>query len=492
MTVHINYQAEPTACEFHRSTAFVRGLMGPIGSGKSVACVEELKRVAFAQAPDSSGVRRVRFGIIRNTYPELKSTTLKTWCDWVPREICPIKYTSPVRGRMEYGMPDGTLLDMEVLFIALDKEADVKKLLSLELTMAWINEAREVPKAIVDAATGRVGRYPPKRQGGPSQYGLIMDTNPPDDDHWWYRLAEEQQPGNWAFFQQPPALLKDDAGEWVGNPKAENVKHLSAGYGYWLNQLGGKSKQWVRVYIEGRYGTVMDGRPVYPEYRDEVHVAPESIEAYPDCPLVLGWDFGLTPAVIIGQVTPRGRLVLLAECIAERMGLRQFVRVVVKPFLASRLPGQVIGVSCGDPAGSAESQTDQQSCLQVLTEEGIVTIPAMTNKIEPRLQVVRDFLTRMVDGQPGLLLSRSCKVLRKGFCGGYKYERVQVAGDERYRDKPCKNRYSHPHDALQYLCLAASRVYDDLEAMKKPDYAEMGYGRWEEAGGYRPASDAGY
>jgi hypothetical protein len=37
--------------------------------------------------------------------------------------------------------------------------------------------------------------------------------------------------------------------------------------------------------------------------------------------------------------------------------------------------------------------------------------------------------------------------------GAYKYRRLQVAGDERYQDKPDKNGYSHPQDALQYLAL---------------------------------------
>jgi hypothetical protein len=38
--------------------------------------------------------------------------------------------------------------------------------------------------------------------------------------------------------------------------------------------------------------------------------------------------------------------------------------------------------------------------------------------------------------------------------GGYRYERLKVAG-ERYRDRPVKDRFSHPHDALQYLCMKA-------------------------------------
>ena len=57
----------------------------------------------------------------------------------------------------------------------------------------------------------------------------------------------------------------------------------------------------------------------------------------------------------------------------------------------------------------------------------------------------------MVEGEPGLLISPACKMIRKGFTGGCHYRRVQVVGDERFTDKPDKNRFSHPHDALQYL-----------------------------------------
>ena len=74
------------------------------------------------------------------------------------------------------------------IFLALDRPEDVKKLLSLELTGVWINEAREIPKSIVDACSMRVGRYPSMRDGGPSWYGVIADTKPPDTDHWWVYL----------------------------------------------------------------------------------------------------------------------------------------------------------------------------------------------------------------------------------------------------------------------------------------------------------------
>ena len=52
------------------------------------------------------------------------------------------------------------------------------------------------------------------------------------------------------------------------------------------------------------------------------------------------------------------------------------------------------------------------------------------------------------------LIDYRCKELIKGFEGGYAYRRIQVSG-ERYDDRPEKNRFSHIHDALQYLMLGA-------------------------------------
>jgi hypothetical protein len=44
-------------------------------------------------------------------------------------------------------------------------------------------------------------------------------------------------------------------------------------------------------------------------------------------------------------------------------------------------------------------------------------------------------------------------MLRAGFLGRYELRRLQVPGEDRYTDEPNKNKYSHPHDALQYIAL---------------------------------------
>ena len=423
----------PVADAFFWSNSFVSGIRGPIGSGKSTACVFRPWRHIAESEPGQDGIRYARWAVIRNTYPELKTTTIKTWHQWFPPEI----------GRwQEQGPPTHHIresgYDMEVMFIALDRPDDVRKLLSLELTGAWINEAREVPKAILDGLTGRVGRFPAKAKGQTGWSGVILDTNSPDTDHWWYRLAEEEKPDGFAFFSQPGG---DD-------PRAENRENLPDNY--YERTRAGKSDDWIKVYIKGEYGFVRDGRPVFPEYRDAIHC--RACEPLKGLPLVLGMDFGLTPAVIIMQRAVTGQWRALSEIVAEDMGVARFAEQV-KAKLALEYPGFEITPIWGDPAGDQRAQTDETTPFEILRANGLPGRPAPSNDFVLRREAVAGALNRLVDGSPGLTVDPKCRVLRKALMGGYCYRRVQLAGQERYHDKPDKGPYSHVADALQYALL---------------------------------------
>jgi hypothetical protein len=489
----INYKAEPTASKFHRSDAFVRGLRGPIGTGKSVTCCMEMIRRAREQEP-FEGVRRTRWAAIRNTYPELKSTTIKTWEDW---SDAPVVFDSPITSLFKRTLGDGTRIEMEVLFMSLDRPDDVKKLKSLDLTGVWLNEASELAKAVLDMATGRVGRYPSKVMGGPTWSGVIADTNSPDDDHWYYKLAEapsaeelaqrddlvrqlvelgQMRPGQllYEWFAQPGALIKV-GDRYEPNPLAENVKNHTLGYGYWLRQIAGKNEEWIKVFVLGQYGSVHDGKPVFPEYNDTLHI--KTLNPIAGVPLDIGMDFGLTPAAVIGQRDSRGRLLIIDELCGEDMGIRQFLEDVLIPQLMDvyadwwalkdgpKRDGLGRMISCvGDPAGKQKAQTDEKTCFQEVKAAGLHIEPAETNAFIPRRSAVAWFLSKLIGGQPAFLMDPVCSVLRKGFNGGYKYRRIQVTGEERYTDEPVKNGYSHPHDALQYLALK----YGGAQAIKGP------------------------
>jgi len=458
--VEINYKASRTLANFHKSDAFVRGVRGCLGSGKSVAMCMEIVHRACRQAPFEN-VRKTRWGVVRNTYGELKTTTVRTWQDWFPDEIAPITWDAPIVSKMLFDIADGTTVDLEVLFMSLDRPQDVKKLKSLELTGLWINEASELPKAILDMATGRVGRYPAKREGGSTWSGIIMDTNSPDDDHWFYDLAELNPLEGYQFFSQPGALLRTDDGKYIPNPEAENIENQSLGYDYWLRQIPGKTDEWIKVFVLGQYGSVHDGKPVYPEYNDGIHCKP--IAPIQGVKLNIGLDFGLTPAAVITQVDSRGRLLVLDELCGDDIGIRGFLEDALIPHLIQVYPAwfnkkDTMIQLIGDPAGEQRAQTDERSCFEEVRFKGLKIKPAKTNAWLPRRGAVAWYMSKLSGGQPAFLIDPCCSVTRKGLNGGYKYRRIQVTGEERYTDVPSKNNYSHPHDALQYAAMETGGI----------------------------------
>lgn len=439
----IRFAVAPTIRRFFESNTFTRGLMGPLGSGKSSACVIEIMRRAKMQRPGKDGIRRTRWAVVRNTYRELTDTTLKTFQAWVPPDADGIHRWYREKDATYFIQQDD--IRVEVLFRALDRPDDIKKLLSLELTGAWVNEAREVPLAIIEALQGRVGRYPAQRDGGPTWFGLIMDTNPPDEDHWWYRTFEEQQPSTWALFKQPPGR----------HPNAENVVNLPPGY--YATLAVGKKPEWIKVYIDGQYGFIAEGKAVFPEFNDAIHVAAERIRPLPDIQINVGVDFGLTPAAVFTQPTPSGRFMVLDELVTEgQAGITRFGERISE-FVGAAYPQHANGGlrMWGDPAGAAKAQTDERTCFEILRAQGFDADPAPVpdNNFTIRREAVANALNRLVDGLPGFQMSPQCRQLRKGFNGGYAYRRIQVPGEERFTEVPDKNSLSHPHDALQYAAV---------------------------------------
>lgn len=434
MRIEYSYASVPTIKEFSKSDKFIRGLMGPFGSGKSSGCVIEIVRRGHRQEPGSDGIRRTRFAVIRNTYQQLKDTTIKTFHDWLPPEHFGRHYKQDHR----YVINRFPNVEIEILFRALDRPDQVDNLLSLELTGAWVNEAREVPWSIVNALQGRVGRYPSKREGGCTWYGVFMDTNPPDEDSDWFKVFEETRPENAAVFKQPSGL----------SPEAENLDHLPDGY-YDNLQLG-KDPDWVKVYVHGEYGFVRDGKPVYPEYNDNIHC--KECKPTRKKPIRRGWDFGLTPACTFSQLLPSGQWIVFDELTSDSVGIDRFSDVVLDHCAEHYLGYEF--EDFGDPAGSQRAQTDERTCFDILSAKGVSVEPGEVSDAL-RVEAVKKPLNTMIGGEPGLLVDPKCRMIRKGFIGGYQYRRV-LTSKEKYTDKPDKNHYSHPHDALQY---DASRLF---------------------------------
>lgn len=456
--------AGPATSQFISSRQYFTGLQGPVGSGKSSAAVIFILRKGMEQKPGPDGVARTRWAVLRNTYSELETTTMKTWTDWLPEDqFGKISRQAPFRQLIELDL--GThKCEIEVLFIALDRADQIGKLLSLELTGAWLNEAREFEKEILDAVTMRVGRFPAVKDGGPSWFGVIADTNAPSEEHWWAIMSEQApppewmshderqnmvKPHDWLFLSQPPAMLEiREKGKVIGykiNPDRENAGNVVEGY--YEKQLQGKQQSWINVYLLNRCDTLKQGRVIYPEYSPDLHRSTQKLEYQPQIPLYVGLDFGLTPAATFGQRF-RGRWQILGELVPFDTSVTALAREI-KNFMADRQWNMENTIITGDPTGDNRFASDKTTTFSLLRDMGITARGAPTNDPNRRWEAVRQPLTRLVDGRPGLILDPSCTHLHKGFVSGYVYDKD---------GKALKNDSSHVHDSLQYMLLGGGEM----------------------------------
>jgi len=241
-----------------------------------------------------------------------------------------------------------------------------------------------------------------------------------------------------------------------------------------LNLVQGKTKSWIDVYVMNQLGHIQDGKPVYPMFAADVHVAKEEIPIAAAAPVYVGIDFGLTPAAVFAQKV-RGRWLVQSEIVAIDMGIVRFAEVL-RNELSTRFAAAGEVIIYGDPAGDFRAQTDESTPFHILRGAGLRAFPAPSNSVDLRLESVSSQLTKMVEGKPALLVDRRCATLIKGFESGYSYKRMEVSG-ERYADKPDKNMFSHVHDAAQYLFLGAGegRALMNSQKPMRPSIASRSF-----------------
>ena len=454
---NLTYEPPLSASGFLTSTSFISLICGPVGSTKTTASLMKVAYHAKQMAACRDGIRRSRAIVIRNTREQLRDTTIPDFLKWYPDGVAGTYLKTEYKFVLRFDD-----VECEVLFRGLDDSNDVRRLLSLQASFGVLDEFREINPSIFEALQGRLGRYPdgmmvPHRpqwgvdkKGNPIQ-GCVTDTgesnahvwgatNPPDMDTFWENFLSAP-PDNARVFFQPSGLA----------PEADWVKFLPQDY--YENLAEGKSEDWIDVYINAKFGKSLSGKPVFPSFRADFHVAKEPLRYIRsgEKPLLLGLDFGLSPAMTVNQIDMHGRMLTFASVTSEGMGISRFINEKMKPLLAERFPGHPV-VVIGDPAGSQRAQTDEKSCFDILKTEGFRTIPARTNSIVARIAAVERQLARQVEGGPGHLIDPGCVDLIRALRGGYRYK-VKKTGE--MEDHPEKNHHSHVADAHQYACLHA-------------------------------------
>lgn len=445
-----DYTPLPTMHRFHEDNSVVRCLVGPVGSGKTSAAVMEIVYFLPRWLAKYHKVYRSRWVVLRNTYVELMDTTKRTIQEWCE----PARWTNGGKDmKITVGLPGGDEYEVELLLRSCDRPEDLKKFKSLEVTGYWIDESIEVAMEIKNMLKNRIGRFPPR---SPEKYG-IETTNPPDIEEETYWIFKWDSPPPGPLPDKDP--LKEHTGFW--QPPGENAHNLPRDYYNDLREFYRATPDWIDMYIDGKPGLIIRGKLVYNNFDRQIHVATHPLRwvgadvepgaRMPDgATIYVGWDnSGNTPAAVAGQVPSAFQLQILREFWSDKMNIVDFANYVMGE-LAQAFPG-CHTVHWGDPAGENTFSTKDggfTSNARLMREGAGVQVRSADNNFQARIEAVEYLLAR----RNGILIDPGCRRLQNGFLGGYVYpENRSIVGE--YLPNVLKNKYSHVHDALQYMAV---------------------------------------
>jgi len=497
----IQYIAPPTCAAFAKSDAFGRLIAGPVGSGKTTACVIELLRRSIEQGHGNDGLRHTRFAIVRQTLKQLKDTVLKDCQSWL-------------KGIGEFKVSENCFhlnfsdVRSEWIFIPLEDSEDQARLLSMQLTGAWLSEAIEMDISVLAPLSGRIGRYPSGQDGAATWQGMIADTNFPPEGSAWHKFMELDTPPGWQIFKQPSGLSVEaenlenlnqtEETRQLGFVQAPDGPDTPGVKYYWDNKIWkahpkriargqlyyqryvdmyGLESDWVKRYVRAEYGEDPSGTSVFKDcFKASFHVVDQTF-LIPGYPILIGQDFGRDPWSVICQVDHLGRLVVHEEVppwnssvhvmqpeLVGSVGLEIHIEKNLKPrLLSEKYLGHKVAI-IGDPSGRNKSQISEETCFDAMKRMGLPAFGAPTNDIDTRLRAVEALLLRQSNGGPALMFNRKgCPTLIRALAGAYRYGKTR-AGIR--KPVPDKNEYSHVSDALQYAALAVHGGMSDYIASR--------------------------
>ena len=481
----------PIGAAFIESTFPISIIMGPGGSGKTVASCYKGPYLASSWFPVCrDGVIRVKMTVLRDTYRDLSRTALESWHNekmFPENHPYTVEYTGgidrPVVHQMKWATKRGGAMvpvEFTAQFAAIGDANPEQFAKGFETSFAWLNECDLQNERVPGLMFSRTGRYPAVDQIAPSELDRVMrpyigtlqaagvkleddeivlprvlwgDCNPPDFDNWVVkRLVEE--PEKWPLYKlfRQPSGLSPTAENRIGKPRSTYEQDLMT-----------MTENDARRYVHGEPGYALDGTPVYVnEFSLQVHRSDEFLKPVAGIPLSLGLDAGGSPAALICQFLPNGQQRVLREVCAEPgTGPTRFGKMLYEVLIAD-FAGFPIGEAFIDPSAfmGRDTVTGKGAWVDFFLEAlNIYLLPTETNEVNVRHDAVKWYLNLRIDGNtPGMIIDPRCKRLIAGFAAHYKFTKRTSAG-ETGKLQVADHMTTHIHDAEQYVCLGRRGKY---------------------------------
>lgn len=477
----------PISDAFLMSNAFVKIIIGPVGSGKTMTALRALRRVGQKQGGvrDQRGVlwRKARVGVIRESYPNIEKNTLPSWFDIHRESDGKFTWKAPythklnlVLAKDEAGNPID-VCEFEIEFRAIGDRSVEEACRGWQVAAVMVDEADLQPPDLLAFLSGRVGR------GGIDtdlmvDPQIIMSLNAPYTDNWVYKLAIEGD-----FEDVFDAKLKAALGDRKlievfiqpggREPDAENLHNLPDGYYDIQAALNKHRPDYVARMLDNKFVPMQFGQPVNPQFDYQQHV--RELKWDPSRLLTIGLDQGLNAAAAFTQRTPDMGLRTLRELVNYRddgklakiggKAFGQMLKATINEHFPDLHP-EMVRIVCDPAAWIASDNEDQQMdwVKIVAAELGLPIFKAKSNKPALRNEAIWEAMS----AREGYLVDPSCKHLIKGHLGGYRYQKADMSdGEKRGHLTIADTVHTHICDAEQYAAIDGEHVISDLRGFDR-------------------------
>lgn len=433
-THKIEFTANPTQRKFIESRAEADLFDCRKGEGKSAA----LCWASFYHTRHNPGANHL---FVRDTWENLRRTTLQEFFRWFPPGV----FGEWRKGDKEYIWDtEKTGLRGRVIFMGVESEEDASKIASMPLAGVFIDE----PSAAAGEGTGVSEfvfdtAFAQLRQPGMKWYCAKLAQNNPDESHWTYRRFWD--PGTPHTGEETLLPAQEGGFRAWQTREPENVANLPPGYYDRMERTWAHRPDLLRRFVEGKHGYQQVGRPVTPEWSDELHLA-RKMRPVKGEPLYLLWDGGLNPTCIVTQVTPMGDWFFLEAHVGEGIGAYELIEDVIKPRMVTNYRGFEL-VHIGDPALDSREQSSSSVKASRVIRKALGGPFIKGVKSMDRVDPLRAVLRRVRHGRGIVQVDREyAKAVWWALRGGWHYH-VTRTGQE---GGIPKNIHSHPGDAVSY------------------------------------------
>lgn len=479
----------------------VMGLVGSVGTGKTISLAIKILLAATSIVPMEDGVRRTRFIVFRKRYGDLELSIMKDLETIVAPGLIQFSgQTSPMKGWMEFSDAHGPV-ECELLFYAFETEADVLKIKSLKFTAGFGPEIQEhAGPRVLKGVYERLNRFPTPSASqidfdaeniddnpairwnlpdGTVAKGsfLAFDFNMPSRRHWLHDYLVKDNtvdPSTGKLFRRvykQPSVLSWVPGGVLNNPedgvamryRGEDgvfIRNLDArgyavhnGYKYWfkLVQDSAGDDELIQRNVLVEWGQQADGKPVYPMYQEAAHVASKPLNYAPGRLVLVGVDNGHNNAWIFTQQAIDGTSVVIHEICNVGEDAKPVDRAVsedVVPYINQHLRGYRI-LFVLDQAFWQEEGGFGLRQVDALTDAGLDVIPCPDKFTGPIRRINGNWLSSR-----RVLISPTCTRLTEALAGGFHFKMLPSGV---YTEEPVKNASSHVAEAWEFVQVALEK-----------------------------------